>query len=239
VPGTEPLAGPGCTRHSGSVKFADRVDAGRQLAAKLRSDATVAAFEPGQLVALGLPRGGVPVAYEVATALDAQLDVILVRKIGVPIQPELAMGAIGEDGVRVVNEDVLRAARVRPERYAEVEARERRELERRATRLRATHPRVALHERVALVIDDGIATGSTARAACAVARAHGARNVILASPVAPARTSDTMRPEADAVVIVEAPLHFLAIGEFYRDFSATSEETVLELLARARARNDR
>jgi putative phosphoribosyl transferase len=218
------------------VRFADRVDAGRRLAAQLRADATVGALKTDELVALGLPRGGVPVAYEVATALDTQLDVIFVRKIGVPVRPELAMGAIGEDGVRIVNDDVMRAERVAPQQFAKVEARERRELQERAGRIRRTNSRIALENKVALVIDDGIATGATARAACAVARAHGARRVVLASPVAPARTSNTMRSETDAVVIVEAPLRFLAIGEFYDDFSATSEATVLDLLARARDR---
>jgi putative phosphoribosyl transferase len=215
------------------VRFDDRVDAGRRLAARLQSVELIAA-SAGRLVVLGLPRGGVPVAFEVATAIDAPLDVILVRKVGVPAQPELAMGAIGEDGVRIVNDEVMRAARLTSEQFAAVEARERKELERRAARIRAAYPRVDLHGRIALVIDDGIATGSTARAACAVARAHGALPVVLAAPVAPVHTIHSMRPEADNVVVVDAPTTFFAIGEFYRDFSPTSDETVLELLRNAR-----
>jgi putative phosphoribosyl transferase len=218
------------------LRFADRVDAGRRLAQLLATHDTIIGTDPARIVALGLPRGGVPVAYEVATALNARLDVIFVRKVGVPRQPELAMGAIGEDGVRVVNDDVVRLTRTTNEQFAAVEARERAELEKRAARVRAIHPRVPLDECVAVVIDDGIATGSTARAACAVARAHGSRRVVLAAPVAPPRTVDTMRDVADEVVIVETPSSFFAIGEFYRNFSATAEETVLDLLSRARSR---
>ena len=159
-----------------------------------RTEATpVAGWPPGwpvcrseHLVVLGLPRGGVPVAFEVAAALGAPLDVIVVRKLGVPYQPELAMGAIGEDGVRIVNEDVVRRAGVTAADFAAVEARERRRARARArARFRGAHDRVPLAGRTALVVDDGIATGSTVRAACEVARAHGAARVIVAAPVAP------------------------------------------------------
>jgi predicted phosphoribosyltransferase/pimeloyl-ACP methyl ester carboxylesterase len=208
--------------------FRDRADAGRRLAARLSG------LAPDHLVVLGLPRGGVPVAFEVAQALGAPLDVIVVRKIGVPIHPELAMGAIGEDGVRVVHDDVVRAARVPAADFAAVEAVERRELARRAQRFRGNRPRVDLTGATALIVDDGIATGSTVRAACQVARAHGAARVIVAAPVAPPHTRADLAGLADAVVVLETPATFHAVGEFYADFRQTSDEEVAELLARAR-----
>ena len=219
--------------HLCDMTFRDRVDAGRRLAAKLRTVPEVASAAPGALVVLGLPRGGVPVAYEVATDLGAPLDVILVRKLGVPGQPELAMGAIGEHGARVINQQVVDAARITGDALVAVEARERRELERRARQLRGARAHVPLEGRTALIVDDGIATGATARAACEVARSQGAARVILAAPVAPPGTIRSMRPAADAVVVVEAPEPFFAIGEFYRDFSPTADDTVLALLTRA------
>src|SRR3954449_3324580 len=161
------------------MSFADRADGGRRLASLL------AHLRDEHPVVLALPRGGVPVAYEVARALGAPLDVILVRKLGVPVQPELAMGALGEDGVRVLNGDVLRSAGVTAAELAAVEAGQRAELERRTTGLRRRWPRIDLAGRTVIIVDDGIATGATARAACTVARAHGAARVVLAAPVAP------------------------------------------------------
>jgi putative phosphoribosyl transferase len=199
----------------------------------LRTVREVTSAAPDALVVVGLPRGGVPVAYEVATDLGAPLDVILVRKLGVPGQPELAMGAIGERGARVVNQRVVDTAGITSEQFAAVEAREGLELERRARQLRGARARVPLAGRTALIVDDGIATGATARAACEVARAQGAALVVLAAPVAPPSTIRAMRPAADEVVVVDAPEHFFAIGEFYSDFSATTDETVLALLNRA------
>ncbi len=209
--------------------FADRFDAGRRLARRL------AALPPDQLsdaslVVLGLPRGGVPVAYEIATALGAPLDVIVVRKIGVPAQPELAMGAIGEGDVRIVNRDVVRRARINAADFAKVEARERHELRRRAERFRGDRDRVSLVGHTALIADDGIATGSTARAACQVARALGAVRVILAAPVAPPSVIEALRHVADEVVVLETPEQFSAIGQFYDDFTPTSDEEVVRLL---------
>jgi putative phosphoribosyl transferase len=209
--------------------FADRGDAGRRLARRLTtlpSDQLPVA----SLVVLGLPRGGVPVAYEIATSLGAPLDVIVVRKIGVPAQPELAMGAIGEGDVRIVNDVVVRRTGVSPERFAEVEARERSELARRAARYRAHRDRVPVTGRTALIVDDGIATGSTARAACQVARAQGAARVILAVPIAPPSAIDALREVADEVISLECPEQFLAIGQFYDDFTATSDDEVVRLL---------
>ena len=207
--------------------FADRADAGRRLAARLQhlADAPV--------VVLGLPRGGVPVGFEVARALGAPLDVIVVRKLGVPFQPELGMGAIGEDGVRVINQEVVRRAGVSGQELAAVEARERAELERRARRYRGGRPRRPLDGRVAVVVDDGIATGSTARAACRIARAQGAARVVLAVPVAPRGWQDRIGGDADELVCVQAPPDFLAIGQFYADFSQVADDEVVACLRRA------
>lgn len=210
--------------------FADRTDAGRRLAARL------APYRAADPVVLGLPRGGVPVAYEVAVALGAPLDVILVRKLGVPTQPELAMGALGEGGVRVLDPHIVALAGVSEAELAAVEARERTELERRARRFRGGRPPSPLEGRTVLIVDDGIATGSTARAACRVARAHGARRVVLAVPVAPAGVEQRFRGDADEVVCLETPASFAAVGQFYVDFSPTSDEEVGKLLARAAAR---
>lgn len=212
------------------MPFADRRDAGKRLAERLES------FRGDDVVVLGLPRGGVPVAYEVAVALGAPLDVIVVRKLGVPFQPELGMGAIGEGGVRIVNEEIVRAAQVTDAQLAEVERRERAELERRARRFRGDRPPVPLLGRTVIVVDDGIATGSTARAACQVARAHGARRVVLATPVAPPDTVARLRGDADDLVCLESPEPFFAIGQWYADFSQTSDAEVVMLLDRAAQR---
>jgi putative phosphoribosyl transferase len=181
-------------------------------------------------VVLGLPRGGVPVAAEVAAALHAPLDVLLVRKLGVPFQPELAMGAIGEEGVKVVDDDVVRRAGVGGDELAAVASRERAVMARQAELFRAGRPRLSLCGATAIVVDDGIATGSTARAACAVARAYGAERVILAAPVAAPSAVAELSRVADAVVCVEAPSHLVAIGQSYVDFSATKDEEVVHLL---------
>lgn len=204
--------------------FRNRTDAGRRLAAALGH------LRGQDLVVLGLPRGGVPVAAEVARSLSAPLDVILVRKLGVPQQPELGMGAIGEDGVRVLNPEIIEVARVSGAALARVEAAEREELERRARRFRSVRPRVPLEGRTAVVIDDGIATGSTARAACEVARAHGAARVVLAVPVAPPEWTERLADAADELVAVATPTRFAAIGQFYEDFSQVSDDEVLSCL---------
>lgn len=206
------------------MPFRDRYDAGRQLAALLGH---LRAERP---IVLGLPRGGLPVAFEVARALRAPLDVVVVRKLGVPFQPELGMGAIGEDGVRVVNEQLLRRAGVTDDELAAVERRERAELERRAARFRGDRQMVPLTGRTAIVVDDGLATGSTALAALQVVHAHGASRVVLAVPVAPPDTLYEMRQHADDVICVEAPPHMVAIGAWYADFTQTSDEEVIQLL---------
>lgn len=211
------------------MPFLDRVDAGRMLAHRLRH------LQNETVVVLGLPRGGVPVALQVALALGAPLDIIVVRKLGVPFQPELGMGAIGEDGVRIANDEVVRMAGVSSEDFDRVEQRERTELERRARRFRAGRPRVGLAGRTAVIVDDGIATGSTARAACEVARAQGATRVVLAVPVAPPGWEERIRGAADELICVETPAPFFAIGQFYADFSQTSDEEVIACLRRAGA----
>ncbi len=211
------------------MPFRDRREAGRRLAERLSG---LRATSP---LILGLPRGGVPVAYEVAKALGAPLDILVVRKLGVPFQPELGMGAVGEDGVRVLNADVLRQAGVTEARLAQVEARERAEVEERAARLRGGRPAVPLQGRTAVIVDDGLATGGTARAAVRVARERGAARVILAVPVAPPETVAALRRDADDVVAVETPEPFFAIGGWYSDFSPTSDDEVIELLAQGGA----
>ncbi len=178
---------------------------------------------------LGLPRGGVPVAFAVAAALNAPLDVIVVRKLGVPFQPELAMGAIGEGGARVLDADVCRRARISEDAVRGVELREREELDARVARYRRGRRRVDLSGRVAVVVDDGIATGSTARVACGVARRLGAAGVLLAVPVAPTRTLRDFRA-ADGVVCVAPVKRFLAVGYHYLDFAPTTDEEVIVLV---------
>ena len=212
------------------MRFRNRSDAGQRLAGRLEH------LRGKDAVILGLPRGGVPVAAEVARALGAPLDIILVRKLGVPAQPELGMGAIGESDARVINPDVVRYAQVSEAQMAEVERRERAELQRRAQRFRGGAPHEPLAGRIAVIVDDGIATGSTARAACQVARAMGAARVLLAVPVAPPGADVGMRGDADEVICLEMPARFLAIGEWYEDFAQTSDEEVIALLRAARAR---
>ena len=180
-----------------------------------------------------MPRGGVPVAAEVALALGIPLDVVLVRKLGVPSRRELAMGAIGEDGVRFVDEDTVAALGITAQEIASVEQMERIELERRSTEYRRGAPRISLEHKTVLVIDDGIATGATARVACRVVRAHGAHRIVLAVPIAPPGWEELLDGEADDFVTV-AIQSFRAVGDLYDDFSATTDEEVIECLRRQR-----
>ena len=205
--------------------YRDRLDAGRVLA-----DALPHLDAP---VVLGLPRGGVPVAAVVAERLGAPLDVIIVRKVGVPWHPEVAMGAIGEGGARVTDERTMRWAAVSPDDFAAVEARERRTLDARITALRNNRPPLPLQGRTALIVDDGIATGATARVAMVVARARGAISVVVAAPVAAADTIAMLAREADAVVVPLVPAGFRAVGEHYVDFRQTTDEEVQRLLGTA------
>jgi putative phosphoribosyl transferase len=210
------------------MRFRDRVEAGRRLAEVVRE-----AGLGESVVVLGLPRGGVPVAFEVSDVLGAPLDVVVVRKLGVPFQPELAMGAIGEGGVLVENRDVMRAAAVTERDLERVEQRERAELERRAHEYRGGRQRCDLRGRCAVIVDDGIATGSTARAATQVVRAQGASRVVVAAPVASRLALAELSSVADDVLCVDAPEPFYAVGEWYRDFSQTSDEEVVDLLRRS------
>jgi putative phosphoribosyl transferase len=213
-----------CSQVVVTMVFANRIDAGRQLAGRL-------VHLRGQpVVVLGLPRGGVPVAAQVATALNAPLDVIIVRKLGVPFQPELAMGAVGEDGVLVTSPEVIGATRITSSALADVQAREQAEVQARATRYRAGRPRLDLTGKVAVIVDDGIATGATASAACEIARMHGAARVVLAAPVAPDGWEDRIGARADEYVCVDTPPHFMAIGQFYVDFTQTTDAEVTGLL---------
>ncbi|MFJ8440299.1 phosphoribosyltransferase family protein [Kitasatospora griseola] len=212
--------------------FTDRTEAGRALAAAL-TDTPALGADPQGPVVVALPRGGVPVAVEVAAALGAPLDVCVIRKVGTPGQSELAMGAVGEDGARVVNQAVVDAVGVTPEEFAAVEARERAELARRAAAYREGRPPVPLTGRTVLVVDDGVATGSTALAACRLVRARGASRVVLAVPVAPHDWTSRLSGAADAFVAVHAPSRFMAVGEFYRDFRQVEDGEVLAALARA------
>ncbi|MFE6839005.1 phosphoribosyltransferase family protein [Streptomyces sp. NPDC057705] len=209
--------------------FTHRTDAGERLAEALLH------LQGEDPVVLGLPRGGVPVAFQVARALGAPLDVIVVRKLGVPYHRELGFGAIGEGGVRVISEDIVRSSRVRQQDLAAVEHAEEAELARQARRFRGDRPRVALAGRTVIVVDDGIATGATAAAACEVVRAQGAARVVLAVPVAPPDAVAWLRTEADEVVCLSTPRAFRAVGEWYEDFSQTPDEEVVALLTRANA----
>ena len=206
-----------------AAPYRDRRHAGAALAAALDQRRLP------DVVVLGLPRGGVPVAAVVADALGAPLDVVVVRKLGVPWQPELAMGAVGEGGVVVRHEQVLRSAGVDADRFDEVLAREQAEVERRVARLRPDRDRTPVAGRTAVVVDDGLATGSTARAACAVLRTAGAGHVVLAVPVAPAGTTVE---QADDLVVVRSPERFGSVGRWYADFTPTSEQEVVDLLRR-------
>jgi putative phosphoribosyl transferase len=212
------------------VVFMDRLEAGRRLGERLRH------LRGENVVVLGLPRGGVPVAAEVAEALGAPLDVCLVRKLGVPFQPELGMGALGEGGVRVINDAVMREARVTPEQLAQVEEDEQAVLERQGRRYRGGRAPVAVGGRTVVVIDDGVATGSTARAACRIARARGAARIVLAVPVAPLDWTERLGGEADELVSLETPLDFYAVGQFYLDFAQVDDEEVAACLERAGSR---
>lgn len=206
------------------MRFTDRVAAGRMLADRVRH------LKRDDVVVLGLPRGGVPVAAEVARRLGCPLDVILVRKLGLPWQRELAFGAIGEGGVTVLNDDVVRGAGLTAIEIERVEAREQVELERRAREYRLVHDRVSIRGKTALIVDDGVATGATAKAACAVARGAGATHVVVAVPVAPAGWESTFNDETDEAMSLFAPEDFGSVGYFYDRFEPISDDDVMALL---------
>ncbi|NNF64453.1 MAG: hypothetical protein HKN07_09345 [Acidimicrobiia bacterium] len=204
--------------------FTNRADAGRQLAARL----TQLSDQP--VVVLGLPRGGVVVAAQVAKALDASLDVLVVRKLGVPRHEELAFGAIGESNSRVLNPEVIHSANLTADDLREVEARERAELIRRVSAFRGSQEPVDLAGTVALIVDDGIATGATAKVACEIARQQGASRIVLAVPIAPHGWETDFGSAADEYVAVITSRNLGAIGQWYDDFTQTSDEEVVALL---------
>lgn len=209
------------------MAFRDRADAGRRLAASLahlsgRSD----------VVVLGLARGGVPVAYEVAVALDAPLDVLLARKLGVPGHDELAMGALASGGLRVLNQSVIDSLGIPPAAVEEVAAREAAELARREQVYRRGRPRLDVRERVAVVVDDGLATGATMRAAVSALRAQSPARVVAAVPVGSVETCVQLRDEADEMICLRTPTSFHAVGQWYDDFTQVTDDEIHALLAR-------
>jgi predicted phosphoribosyltransferase len=209
-------------------RFKNRAEAGAQLAQQLAEYA----HQPG-VVVLALPRGGVPVGYAVATALGVDLDLLIVRKLGMPGQEEYAMGAIGSGGVRVLQPGVPGLMGVSAQQVEAVAAREQAELARRERLYRGTRPPVDLHGRTVILVDDGIATGSTMIAAVQVARHGGAGKVVVAAPVAPPDTAEQIAAMVDQLVVVSTPLYFRAVGQWYREFDQTSDEEVQDLLAMA------
>lgn len=213
---------------SRELRFRDRAEAGERLAARLSAYAD----RPDVLV-LGLPRGGVPVAYEVARALNAPLDVIIVRKLGVPGAEELAMGAIALGGVRVLNRDVVRVHGLSDATIDAVAAREQRELTRREHLYRGDRPLPDVRARTLLLVDDGIATGATMRAAIAAVRHLQAAHIVVAAPVAASSTCDDLRAEGIDVVCVQEPEALYAIGLWYEEFPQTTDGEIHDLLDRA------
>jgi predicted phosphoribosyltransferase len=214
------------------TRFRDRTDAGRRLAAELREYA----HDPNAIV-LALPRGGVPVGYEVATALGVPLEVFVVRKLGLPWHEELAMGALASGGVRVLDEDLIRLARVSREDVERVTGWEQAELERRERLYRGDRPFPDLHGRTVILVDDGLATGSTMRAAVTALRLEGPARIVVAVPVAAPETCAAFQHVADEIVCAETPEPFEAVGLWYDDFSQTTDDEVHELLEQARGRS--
>jgi predicted phosphoribosyltransferase len=208
--------------------FSNRTEAGRQLAEKL-----VKYAGRDDVIVLGLPRGGVPVAYEVAKRLGVPLDVFIVRKLGVPGFEELAVGAIASGGVRVLNKDVFRALPNAEETIELITATETAELERREQEYRGGRPAPKLRDRVVILVDDGLATGATMRAAVKALRQREVAKIVVAVPVGPPDTCREVEDETDETVCLSMPDFFQAVGQYYEDFSQTSDEEVRELLTRA------
>lgn len=216
-----------------SLRFTDRTEAGRQLASALAPRYAAR----GEVLVLGLPRGGLPVAYEIAIALDVPLDVFVVRKLGLPGHEEFGIGAIASGGVRVVDESVLRAYGIDSETLEQLTARERRELERRERLYRDDRPFPAVRDRTVILVDDGLATGSTMRAAVTALRAESPHSIVIAVPVGARETCQAMSQLVDDLVCLETPEPFYAVGLWYEHFDQTGDEEVHDLLERAAARH--
>jgi putative phosphoribosyl transferase len=213
---------------NGLQRFRDRRDAGRQLSEQLKAYANQA-----DVLVLALPRGGVPVAFEVAQALNVSLDVFLVRKLGVPGREELAMGAIASGGVRVLNEEVVHMLGIRSQTIESVAAAEQRTLGAREQAYRGTRPRPMVRGRTIILVDDGLATGATMRAAVVALRAQAPRRIVVAVPVAPLDTCIELRAQVDEIICVVTPEQFFAVGLWYQDFPQTADDEVRDLLERA------
>jgi putative phosphoribosyl transferase len=211
------------------MRFRDRVDGGRQLAQKLMQYKK----HPHAIV-LGLPRGGVVTAYEVANQLDLPLDIIVTRKIGAPFNPELAIGALTQDGTAVWNEKLLKSLHLKPADLTQTIEQEKKEAQRRLSKYRGARKPLQLKDKIAILVDDGIATGATMRAAIASARALGAVKVIVAIPVAPIEKLESFEKEADEFVCLSLPKIFLGVSAFYDEFGQTVDEEVIDLLAKAK-----
>ena len=210
------------------MRFMNRSHAGRKLARRLDH------LKGEGAVVLGLPRGGIPVGFEVARRLSAPLEVLLVRKLGAPFQPELAIGALGEGGIQIINQDRVKRLRIGADHIERLVDRETSEMTRQADVFRQGRPAVDLAGKTAVIVDDGVATGSTALAGCAIARRLGADRVVMATPVAPCDAPAIFAAAADEFVAVSTPRRFSAIGHFYADFRPTPDYQVIELLERAR-----
>jgi len=213
----------------GFPPFEDRRDAGRRLAGKLTR------FEDERPVVFALPRGGVPVGYEISRALHAPLDVFVSRKLGAPDQPEFGIGAVAAGGVRVLNDDVIRRLGIPDDYVEQITARETAEVGRRLRYFRGERPESEVGGRTAILVDDGLATGVTARAAVEALRLRAPRRLVLAAPVCAAQTAELFLPRVDELVCLESPPDLGAIGFWYRNFEQTSDEEVVELLERARS----
>ena len=214
--------------------YRDRIDAGQRLATRLTNYA-----DRDDVLVLALPRGGVPVAYEVAKALHVPLDIFLVRKLGVPGHEELAMGAIASGGVRVLNDEVVNYLGIPGDVIDGVAAEELRELERRQRAYRGNRPEPDVQNKTVILVDDGLATGSTMRAAAAALRQQDPARIIVAVPVSAAQTCNEYRMGVDQIICTKTPEPFLGVGQWYRDFSQTTDEEVRDLLAKAEATSER
>ena len=208
--------------------FTDRRQAGKKLADKLKK------YKSNEnIVVLGLPRGGIPVAYEVAEGLNAHLDVFVVRKLGVPSHPELAMGAIASGGVRVTNDNVVNQAGVTEEQIEEVVQKEKQELEKREKLYRGSRPDIDLEGKTVILVDDGMATGASMRAALKALKIHNPQKVIIAVPTAPKESCEEFQSKVDEMICLQTPMPFWGVGGSYQDFSQTTNQEVREILEKS------